>query len=228
MKTVRLSEQLKRDILKNAEEKFNNANPMKEFPQDGYAVLQRLGIMDKTNRSKQVFKEIWGQDMPMREIDNIRLIAEQAPVDTDDDGEGNTYFPDSYAGRTLEFAIPCTPTKVPRFMANYDTIEYEVPPTDETIVECMTIRNFNDERDTKKREYRNKLDSVMDRFSTLNQLLKAAPYIKDLVPQEKLTKMYEKDDRSARRKELAEVADNELQDLREVLLEDALLGDDDK
>ena len=34
-----------------------------------------------------------------------------------------------------------------------------------------------------------KLEDVMDRFSTLNQLIKAAPYIKDLVPQEKLTKM---------------------------------------
>ena len=221
MKTVRLSEQLKRDILSNAEKKFDNANPMKEFPQDGYAVLQRLGIIDKTNRSKQVFKEIWGQDMPMREIDNIRLVAE--PVDADDDGEGNYTH-----RRNIEFGIPCTPTKVPRFMANYDTLEYEVPPTDETVVECLAIRTFNDKRDDEKREYRNKLDAVMDRFSTLNQLLKAAPYIKDLVPQEKLTKMYEKDDRSARRKELAEVADNELQDLREVLLEDALLGDDDK
>ena len=221
MKTVRLSEQLKRDILKNAEDKYNNANPPKDWPQDGYAVIQRLGIIDKTNRSKQVFKEIWGQDMQLREIDNIRLVAE--PVDADDDGEGNYNY-----RRNLEFAIPCTPTKVPRFMANYDTLEYEVPPTDETIVECLAIRNFNDKRDDEKREYRNKLDAVMDRFSTLNQLLKAAPYIKDLVPQEKLTKMYEKDDRSARRKELAEVADNELQDLREVLLEDALLGDDDK
>ena len=38
--------------------------------------------------------------------------------------------------------------------------------------------------------------------------------------------MYEKDDRSGRRAELAEVADSELQELREVLLEDALLGDD--
>jgi hypothetical protein len=66
----------------------------------------------------------------------------------------------------------------------------------------------------------------MYKFSTLNQLLKAAPYIKDLVPQDKVTKMYEKDDRSGRRAELAEVADSELQELREVLLEDALLGDD--
>jgi len=38
--------------------------------------------------------------------------------------------------------------------------------------------------------------------------------------------MHEVDDRTARRKELAEIADNELQDLRETLLEDALLGDD--
>jgi len=58
MKTVRLSEQLKRDILKNAEDKYNNANPPKDWPQDGYAVIQRLGIIDKTNRSKQVLKEI--------------------------------------------------------------------------------------------------------------------------------------------------------------------------
>ena len=58
--------------------------------------------------------------------------------------------------------------------------------------------------------------------------MKAAPYIKDLVPQDKLTKMYEKDDRTARRKELAEVADHELKELRETLLEDSLLGDDNE
>ena len=46
------------------------------------------------------------------------------------------------------------------------------------------------------------------------------------MPQERLEKMHEKDDRSERRKEQAEWADNELSDLREVLLEDALLGDD--
>ena len=220
MKTVRLSEQLKRDILKNAEDKYNNANPPKEWPQDGYAVIQRLGIIDKTNRSKQVFKEIWGQDMPMREIDNIRLVA--TPVDADDDGEGNYSY-----SRNMEFGIPCTPTKVPRFMANYDTLEYEVPPTDETVVECMAIRTFNDKRDDEKREYRNKLDAVMDRVSTLNQLLKAAPYMQDLVPNEKLQKMHEKDDRSGRRAELAQVADTELSELRETLLEDALLGDNE-
>ena len=67
----------------------------------------------------------------------------------------------------------------------------------------------------------------MGRFSTLNQLLKAAPYMQDLIPNEKLQKMHEKDDRSGRRAELAEVADTELSELRETLLEDALLGDNE-
>ena len=56
--------------------------------------------------------------------------------------------------------------------------------------------------------------------------MKAAPYMKDLVPQERIQKMHEKDDRTGRRQEQAEIADTELAELREVLLEDALLGDD--
>ena len=39
--------------------------------------------------------------------------------------------------------------------------------------------------------------------------------------------MHEKDDRSGRRAELDEVADTELSELRETLLEDALLGDNE-
>ena len=74
--------------------------------------------------------------------------------------------------------------------------------------------------------FRRNIQETLDKFHTLNQLLKAAPYVKDLVPQEKLTKMYEKDDRTGRRQELAELADDQLQGLREVILEDALLGDD--
>ena len=126
----------------------------------------------------------------------------------------------------MQYRLQCQPTDVPRFLASYDELEMEVDPTDPTIVECYAIEQYNKSIQIKKHDYRSKLREVMGRFSTLNQLLKAAPYIKDLVPQEKLTKMYEKDDRSGRRAELAEVADSELQGLREVLLEDALLGDD--
>ena len=56
--------------------------------------------------------------------------------------------------------------------------------------------------------------------------MKVRPYIKDCVPQDRLQKMHEKDDRSERVKQQADLAENELSELREVLLEDALLGDD--
>jgi hypothetical protein len=218
MKTVRLSRNLQDDIRRSAEAKYKNANPEKEYPQDGYSVMQRLGVIDKTERTKKMFADIWDRTLPMQNVDNIQLRSEA--VEDDDDGEGNGYT------RNLSYTLRCPPTDVPKFLCYYDELRLDVPCDDPTIVECMAIENYNSDLRQKKRNYVRQLEDVMYKFSTLNQLLKAAPYIKDLVPQDKVTKMYEKDDRSGRRAELAEVADSELQELREVLLEDALLGDD--
>ena len=219
MKTVRLSMGLQDDILNAALKKYENANPEKEYPQDGYEVLQRLGVVDKTIQTQQMFKQIWTRDLPMREIDSVSIKATQ--IEADEDDEGNTHE------RHLQYRLQCPPTYVPRFLASYDELEMEVDPTDPTIVECYAIQQYNQTIQTKKNQYRNKLKEVMGRFSTLNQLLKAAPYMQDLIPNEKLQKMHEKDDRSGRRAELAEVADTELSELRETLLEDALLGDNE-
>lgn len=218
MKTVRLSRNLQEDITRAADNKYKNANPEKEYPQDGYSVMQRLGVIDKTERTKKMFNDIWDRNLPMQNVDSVQLRSEA--VEPDEDGEGNDYT------RRLSYTLRCPATDVPKFLCYYDELRLEVPCDDPTIVECMAIENFNSDLRQKKRNYIRQLEDVMYKFSTLNQLLKAAPYIKDLVPQDKLTKMYEKDDRSGRRAELAEVADSELQELREVLLEDALLGDD--
>ena len=212
MKTVRLSRQLKWDIIKAAEKKFDNANPSKAEPEDGYSALLRLGILDKTNKMKESFKNIWGYDMAMRTVNYVKLTCDY----TNEDGY------DKYTSLTM----PTTTCEVPRFITSYDTVELDVSPTDADIVAAFQVQTYNDDLRQKRRDHTMKLDLVMDRFSTLNQLLKAAPYIKDLVPQEKITKMHEVDDRSGRRAALAEIANDELQELRETLLEDALLGDD--
>ena len=218
MKTVRLSMQLQSDIADAARKKFDNANPKKEYPDDGYSVMQRLGIIDKVEKTKKMFKDIWDRSMPMQTVNYVTLRSEA--VEADDDGEGNEYT------RNLSYNLSCPPTEVPKFLCFYDELRLDVPCDDPTIVECMAIENYNKDLSDKRYTQINNLRHAMASFSTLNQLLKAAPYVKDLVPQEKLTKMYEKDDRSGRRQELAELADDQLQGLREVLLEDALLGDD--
>ena len=99
-------------------------------------------------------------------------------------------------------------------------------PDNATFLQCVEVEMYNDRIYEKRREYIQNIRNVLDRFSTLNQLMTAAPYIKDLVPQERIQKMHEVDDRTGRRKEQIEIADTELSELREVLLEDALLGDD--
>jgi len=216
MKTVRLSERLKEEILEAAEKKIKNTTPDKEYPTDGYKVLDEHGVIDKVNRTQQMFKNIWGYQMKVDEIDQVQIQSEITTID--DDGDEDKHI--------KSYRLSCGSISVPTFMSDYGTFTLKVPPTDPTIVECITVENFNKDLRSQLYNRKNKLENVMERFSTLNQLLKAAPYMKDLVPQDKLTKMYEKDDRTARRQELAEVADNELQDLRETLLEDALLGDD--
>lgn len=219
MKTVRLSESLKRDIMRAAEAKYKSANPPKEYPQEGMELFITQGYQQKIDATMKHFKDTWSYDMPTSEV--RELVISSTVEEPDDDGEGNTHH------RDKSYTLSMPGVVVPQVLVKYgDTMRVTVEPDDATFLACVEVEMFNDRRHEAEREYRRKLDDVLDRFSTLNQLMKAAPYIKDLVPQERLQKMHEKDDRSERRKEQAELADNELSGLREVLLEDALLGDD--
>ena len=87
--------QLQSDITDAARKKFKNANPKKEYPDDGYSVMQRLGITDKVEQTKKLFKDIWDRTMPAQTVDYITLRSEA--VEADDDGEGNEYTRNLYS-----------------------------------------------------------------------------------------------------------------------------------
>ena len=213
MKTVRLSEQLKRDIRRAAEQKFDNANPKKSYPTDGMQLFIDQGYQQKVDTTTQQFKDVWGYEMP------TDVATELVIASTVIDGAENE------TKRSYTLQLP--DITIPRVVMSYsDRMSVVVEPDNPTFLQCVEVEMFNDRIYEKKREYIQNIRNVLDRFSTLNQLLKAAPYVKDLVPQERIQKMHEKDDRSGRRREQAEIADTELSELREVLLEDALLGDD--
>ena len=220
MKTVRLSESLKRDIRREAQKEYESANPEREYPKDkGMEVFIGEGYQQKIDATTTHFRQTWGFDCPTNTVHTLVIKAEV--VEPDSDGEGNDYVD------TKSYSLHLPDVPVPTMLVRYgDEMRVKVEPDNEVFVECMDVQMHNDNRWKAEREYLAKIDNVLDRFATLNQLMKAAPYIKDLVPQDRLQKMYEKDDRSERRKEQAEIADNELSELREVLLEDALLGDE--
>jgi len=217
MKTVRLSDQLKRDIKRASEKKYNAANPQKEYPTDGMQLFIDQGYQQKITATTQHFKDTWGYEMPTNTVTQL-VISSSVVVE---DNHGDEYQNDK------SFTLQMPDVSVPKVLVHYgDSMRVKVKPDNPTFLQCVEIEMFNDNLYTKKREYVENIRTVLNRFSSLNQLMKAAPYIKDLVPQEKIQKMHEKDDRTGRRQEQAEIADTELAELREVLLEDALLGDD--
>ena len=217
MKTVRLSEQLKRDIKRAAEKKYNNANPQKDYPKDGMQLFIDEGYQQKIDLTSQQFKDVWGYEMPTNAVNELQISSTVVTEDED----GDEYQNDK------SFILQLPDVIVPKVLVQYgDRMRVKVKPDNPTFLQCVEIEMFNDNLYTKKRDYLENIRGVLNRFSTLNQLMKAAPYMKDLVPQERIQKMHEKDDRTGRRQEQAEIADTELAELREVLLEDALLGDD--
>ena len=217
MKTVRLSQSLKHDIRRAAEDKFKSANPYKSYPQDGMQLFIDEGFQQKIDATMQHFKSVWGYDMPTETCKDLAISS--VVVREDSDGDECDY------DKSYTLSLPDVP--VPSILVRYgDTMRVKVDRDNPTFLACVEVEMFNDNLTSKKNAYIRNLREVLDRFSTLNQLMKAAPYVKDLVPQDRLQKMHEKDDRTGRRREQAEIAENELSELREVLLEDALLGED--
>ncbi len=221
MKTVRLSEDLKRTIRRNAEEKFDKANPKKEYPKDGEAVFTRLGFQDKINATFKHFKDTWGYDCPSKDV--TTLVIQSVYTVEEDDGEGN--MQEREIDRQFEMDLPST--SAPAMMVDWHTMKVQVKPDDPTFVACMDTYSFNDNRGTRKRAEDRKLREVLEEFTTLNQLMKAASWLQPLIPADRLQKMHEKDDRSARVAQQTELAEGELSSLRETILEDSLLGDMD-
>ena len=217
MKTVRLSQSLKYDIRRAAEKKYDSANPNKEYPDDGMQLFIDEGYQQKVDATSKHFKDVWGFDMPTNIVSDLVISSTVTKTDSDGDAYEDTH----------SFTLSLPSVEVPSVLVRYgDSMRVQVKPDNPTFLQCVEVQMFNERRSDKKREYVSNLLTVLDKFSTLNQLMKAAPYVKDLVPQDRLQKMHEVDDRSGRKKEQAELAENELSELREVLLEDALLGDD--
>ena len=187
MKTVRLSEQLKRDIKRPAETKYNNANPQKDYPKDGMQLFIDEGYQQKIDLTSQQFKDVWGYEMPTNAVNELQISS---TVITEDE-DGDEYQNDK------SFILQLPDVIVPKVLVQYgDRMRVKVKPDNPTFLQCVEIEMFNDNLYTKKRDYLENIRGVLNRFSTLNQLMKAAPYMKDLVPQERIQKMHEKDDRT--------------------------------
>jgi len=223
MKTVRLSSNLKYDIRRAAERKWEKANPDKEYPSDGMQLFVDLGYQLKVDATFKSFKEIWGFDCPTNQVNKLCISGEYTiPVDSESDEEVGVNHTE-----TKSYSLMLPDVSVPSALVRYgDEMHVKVPHDNPTFLQCVEAEMFNKNLRDKRYEYMSGVSSGLDEFSTLNQLIKQAPEMSSLIPQDRLQKMHEKDDRTQRAKEQKDIAESQFAELREVLLEDALLGDE--
>tara|TARA_R110000765_G_scaffold54047_2_gene108023 strand:- start:184 stop:858 length:675 start_codon:yes stop_codon:yes gene_type:complete len=224
MSTVRMSSKLLDQIESKAGDKFDNTNSRKEYPpQLAEQLCDEYSLTNKANETLAWLNAKW-QGLRQEQMYSYNRLDITVEPTKDEDT-------DSYGGR-MRFSLDLsTPREAPGFIVkrNYSDIGYlklQLLPSHPVVVQCKAIDDFNESLSTKRYDFKRNIYNTMRQFTTLNQALKAAPAVKDLVPQDAIDKVYKKEDRKARQAELATIAEDQLKDLKEVLLTDALLGDD--
>ena len=229
MATVRMSQRLISEMVSAAMRKFEKQYPEKEFPiLFGDSIASSLKLYEKSIASQQSMQNIWGEVAKhfdgTFEVSAIRISSTIKATGTDEEDKEYNHY-----DKTKEYTLALsTPLSIPDFLPNvsYECMRLKVEPTNEIFVQCYAIDQENRAISDKRYEFRRQTRATLNEFTTLNQALKATNgAYAALVDQETMTKVMKKDDRSARNAELAVIAENELSELREVLLTDSLLGD---
>tara|TARA_R100001463_G_scaffold43596_1_gene90939 strand:+ start:3272 stop:3937 length:666 start_codon:yes stop_codon:yes gene_type:complete len=221
MATVRMADYRKRDIVKKAENKWDEVNPKRGYdPSVGEALFT-----EKLSKNIEKYEAFMEENFPELDVkqSEISELSIRFTKATEEEDQEDAY--DTYRG-----SVPLTTYKnVPKALTTgYDTVELTLPPTHEAVIHYLDVKNFNESLDTRQYEYRTKIKDMLDKFPTLNQALRAFPSLEKLCDAEDVRKVHQKVDRTARRNELQEIAEEEGQELKEILLTSSLLGDDDE
>ena len=239
MSTVRMSHYLKHEIKNKFQDAWKKANPIPELTgKEGDALYNKF-VQPKIQAVQDALTEAWGEyadaDHFFADEDHMGCSATindyvYEPVAGDPE-ERYILKPDPKEDR--HFSVPLsTKRSIPCYSrGSYysEKIRFAFPRDDEVFNQVCEKMEKANQLKVKLRHRVNKIDDLLDQFTTLNQALKAWPAISKLVPQDKIAKVHEKQQRKrkeAQRKEVADeiVIDNEL---NQTILTAALLGDDE-
>lgn len=210
MATVRLGRARAHEIRRQAITLWEENNPRKEFSTVfGDKILEEL--LPKIQQAKESLSNILDSLCKVNEqtIDSIKVV-------TKDTEESQT------------FIIPLSKARViPYNFLNWEYGHFKVPLSFNHPVfkHCNEVSEFNNDREDQFRQYERQVESLLDNYPTLNQLLTAAPWMSKLCDPDDIAKVHEKVDRAGRRKELHQLAEDEGKELRETILTSSLLGD---
>ena len=241
MSTVRMSDQLQRDITRKAEDMYDRAHPYQEFPEYlGNKIYTKYLKDDLENVSSHVLSnmpnEISNRKLKMAEVTDLNITSNYCihknATDDPEDYDGEPEFGEHRF--MIKVIGGYQVLKMFNTGSNYNNDELQLDlvintdnavPDCELIAELYKIRRENDLRANERNNYRRTVSNTIESFTTLNQALKAWPALKDLVAQDKIDKVYEKVERKAKQQQQREAIEVQEQALNSVILTASLLGD---
>ena len=220
MSTVRMSDQLQRDITRKAEDMYDRAHPYQEFPEYlGNKIYTKYLKDDLENVSSHVLSnmpnEISNRKLKMAEVTDLSITSNYCihknATDDPEDYDGEPEFGEHRF--MIKVIGGYQVLKMFNTGSNYNNDELQLDlvintdnavPDCELIAELYKIRRENDLRANERNNYRRTVSNTIESFTTLNQALKAWPALKDLVAQDKIDKVYEKVERKAKQQQQRE------------------------
>lgn len=242
MSTVRMANKLVDEIIKSFEKSYDKANPKLDIDTKYGDRLYNAYIGPCVDTVVEAAEEAFGDLFDAKSMfGKSNQLSVQAPVtisqvtrdDTGTDSVTAELHEEHYF--TIELS---TERLVPKALSNsnwrvhayaedvrYAFDRYE----DKTFNYICEVHEHNSKleanRDLAAREVR----VLLEKFTTLNQALKAWPALSKLIAPEKLAKVHEKQQRKRKQDLQKEMADEVIvgSDINKTILAGALLGDDD-
>jgi hypothetical protein len=217
MASVRMTQDLRRTILKNAEEAFTLANPSPQVSNELRNTLARAVLNAPVQSLLKQLTDIqlksFNVNSPERRqvsaidihYDNTRLkrnmwvtITLNAPITI-------------YSGRTY---------------SNPDVYVSDLLVQDQSALtnSLNAFDSLSNEYETKLRAYRNKIESLLDNITSVRQFLDAWPAGEQFVPREAIQRMQEKITRKQRAQKIIEKVDFDDSEVNEVVLTAKVMG----
>ena len=218
MATVRMADKRIDEIVRRARKKFEEVRKPMEFD-----TTMTDNLFTETYASKLQSYYLWMEEhfpeIPVTKtsIDAVKLTYLE-PSDQEDE-EDSYYEQSKNCDLSTAQWVPST------FTDRYGTFTIKVELDNPCLQHAIQVDNFNNKLRDDTWEYEREVRDLCYQFKTLNQALKHMPSLEKLCDPDDVARVHEKVDRKKADEIMQDVVDDKGQQLKEVLLESSLLGD---
>lgn len=240
MSTVRMSEYLRRDIVKKFEDSHQTSNPKMELDETrGDAIYNRY-IGPKVEAAKEAMREHLGDivdpDAMFSKTSHLTCLVPINHTSTSHAYEDEEMTSETELSEDYRISVPLsTERAVPMgvstssYSSSMEHLQYVFNRYEDAdlnyLCECV---EYNSKVTSQRDMASHKVNMLLLKFTTLNQAIKAWPALSKLVEPEKLAKVHEKQQRKRKQEQQKEMADQVVvdNDLNKTILTASLIGDE--